>query len=189
MYLGKDPTGPLHTYATAQAKVLQIELGNDVDEADVCTPAARAPGTGGDPGTGDPASDTVTGTADLATTTPEAAGRPGTGFKIAGLVSGIAGLAAIGVGTYYGLEAKKISDDISSHTDPDVPWRDDIRAYQDRGQTYENRQIMGLAAGGALVVAGGVLYLIGRSKASAEQMTVVPTASAESAGVTMIGRF
>jgi len=187
MYLDKDPTGPLHSYATAQAKVLQTELGNATDGDDVCAPTRQDSDDAG--GAADASADEgLTGTADLASSTPRPAD-PGKGLKIAGIVTGVAGLAALGVGAYYGLEAKKISDDISNHTDPEVPWRDDIREYQDLGQSYENRQIIGLVAGGALVVGGGVLYLLGRSKSSAERMTVVPTANADSAGVTMIGRF
>ncbi|MBA3457054.1 MAG: hypothetical protein H0T42_28455, partial [Deltaproteobacteria bacterium] len=37
MYLEKDPAGPLVTYATAQARVLQIQLGTTVEnDAEVC---------------------------------------------------------------------------------------------------------------------------------------------------------
>ena len=186
MYLEKDPAGPLRTYATAQAKALQIELGRgELSDAEVCQPGSASEGASELPGEG-----TLTGTADLgADPTPATTGdAPGRGLRIAGLVAGIAGVGALGVGVYYGLEAKKISDDITGHTDPDVPWRDDIRAYEDLGQSYEDRQITALLAGGALVIGGGVLYLIGRSRSS-EQVTVVPTASAGGGSVTLLGRF
>src|SRR5262245_38166086 len=44
MYLEKDPSGTNATYATAQAKKMQIELGNTrVDDRDVCAPPRTQP--------------------------------------------------------------------------------------------------------------------------------------------------
>ncbi len=177
LYLEKDPTGPLATYATSQAKVLEIQLGNTgVDDATVCKPAEPPPP--------DPEP----------TPTPEAPATPpadrGKGMKVAGLVTGGVGLVSLGLGFYFGAKAQSISDDISSHTNPDDPWRDDIRDYQDQGQRYENLQIVTLVAGGVLVVAGGFLYLRGRSKSSsAERVTVAPSATPSSVGLVFGGAF
>src|SRR5579862_2819732 len=37
MYLKEDPTGTNASYAAAQVKTLQIELGNEPEDKDVCT--------------------------------------------------------------------------------------------------------------------------------------------------------
>lgn len=177
LYLEKDPTGPLATYATSQAKVLQIQLGNpDVDDTTVCKPAEPPPP--------DPQPEP-----EPAPVTPEP-GDPGSGMKTAGLVTVGLGVISLGVGFYFGAQAKSISDEISGHTDPNDPWRDDIRDYQDKGQRYENIQIATLIAGGALVVAGGFMYLRGRSKSSStERVTVAPSATPSSVGFVLGGSF
>lgn len=184
MYLEEDPTGPLRTYATAQAKELQLDLGRgELSDAEVCQPGPASDGASELPGDG-----SLTGTADLDTAPATTDDAPGRGLRIAGLVAGITGVGALGVGLYYGIEAKQISDTITNYRDPNMPWPDDIRRLEDRGQTYEDRQIVALIAGGALVVSGGVLYLLGRSR-SPEQVTVVPTASEGGGSVTVFGRF
>src|SRR3569833_4480715 len=40
-HLAADPNGPNVTFATTQVKSLQIELGNDVDDSDVCHPKPK----------------------------------------------------------------------------------------------------------------------------------------------------
>jgi hypothetical protein len=72
-------------------------------------------------------------------------------------------------------------------------WRNDIRAYMDKGQRYEYMQIGFLVAGGVFVVGGVAVYMIGRGKtASAEsqtQMSVTPSVTANGGSVTLSGRF
>jgi tetratricopeptide (TPR) repeat protein len=187
LYLEKEPTGSLAGYATSQAKSLYFLLGGkNVDEKEVCKapvtppPAAATTTTTPDPGpSGEPTP--------MNTDTPKS-NDPGKGFKTAGYVAGGAGLLALGVGFYFGSEAQKISDDITNHTDTTVAWRDDIKAYEEKGQRAENLQIAFLVAGGALVLGGAALYIMGRSKkSSTETMVLVPTASAESAGLVLSG--
>lgn len=187
MYLEKDPTGTLQTYAKAQARELQDTLGQQ--ELDVCAPLPEAKppiDEGTDEGTG------VTGTTGLTATAPTpAAADPGKGLKIAGLVTGGVGVVALGAGVLFGLKAKRISDDITNQP-VDEMWRTAIDEYEAEGQTAENYQIVSLIAGGALVTGGVILYVLGRSKtasASREQMTVGPTASADGGGLVLSGRF
>ncbi len=185
-YLEKDPAGTLASYATAQAKVLQNQLGNPVTrDEDVCKPAAPTSPDNPDPGNG-------SGGVQPPPETPSAqpTSDPGSGLKIGGLVGAGVGVAALGLGIYFGLEAKKISDDISSHTDPMDPWRSDIRDYQAKGQRYENLQIGTLIGGGVLLVGGVALYMLGRSKTSSmETIAVTPAATADSASLVVSGRF
>jgi hypothetical protein len=213
MYLKDDPAGTNSTYATSQAKVLQIQLGNKVDDdKKVCDkPAAKEPviptgpaGPTGPTTTGpsskagptntgptEPVTTGVTGTTGISGGTTHETSGQGSGLKTGGLVVTGIGAVGVGLGIYFGIRAKAISDDISRHTDTSIAWRDDIRAYQDEGQRDEYLQIGGYVGGGALVVTGAILYFVGRSKSApaTEQVSVSPMAGADGGGIVFSGGF
>lgn len=177
MYLDKDPTGPLASYATGQAKLLQSQLtGAQVEDAQVC----KAPIL---PMTPEP-----TGTQNLGATSATTASPadPGKTFKTVGLVAAGAGVVTVGLGLYFGYRALKISRDISRLRSE--AWQDSIHAYQDEGQRDEYLQITCLTVGGLLVVGGAVLYFKGRAKTS-ESMTVAPSVSPGGGGMVLSGSF
>ncbi len=178
LYLDKDPAGPLATYATGQAKLLQSQLTNTaVDDASVCKPPTaetKAPEPVPTP--------TPEPTPPAAVTTSD----PGKGLKTAGLVTAGIGVVSLGLGVYFGVKAKSISDDITNNN---ATWRDDIHAYQDEGQRDEYLQIAFLAAGGALAITGTYLYLKGRNKTASEAVTVQPTMMSGGGGVSFSGSF
>lgn len=183
MYLEKDPAGALVTYATAQARVLQIELGNPVDETNVCkppTPIASGPDA---PGNG---SGSTTELSTTASTTPPGSTDPGKNLRTMSLVITSVGIVSLGFGVGFGVAAKNISDDISSHMG--TPWRNDIRDYEERGLRDEKLQITFLVTGGLLVAGGTIIYLMNR-KPSPESMTVTPTATPNGGGVVFSGQF
>lgn len=193
LYLEKDPAGALVTYATSQARVLQIQLGNTVaSDAEVCKPVVAAPPPPGegsgvvtpDPGPG-------SGSAVIAPG-PEATTDPGASMKLTGMIVGGIGIATLGAGLYFGVQAKKINDDIEDQG-PNEPWQNDIRAYMDKGQRYENMQIGFLVVGGALIVGGAIVYVLGRGKTSASeqqtQVSITPSVTPTGGGVTLVGRF
>ncbi len=184
MYLEKDPAGALVTYATSQARVLQIQLGNDVEsDAEVCKPLPAPPPV--DPGSGTTPSDTPL-------VVEPAKTDPGGSMKLAGMVTGGVGLVTFGLGLYFGVQAKKINDDIEDQG-MDERWRNDIVAYMDKGQRYEYMQIGFLVAGGALVVGGTVIYMLGRGKTSSAesqtQVSITPSVTSTGGGVSLSGRF
>lgn len=185
MYLKEEPTGSNATYATAQAKVLQIQLGNRVDDdKKVCEPIAPPPPveTVTDPHVGEIGPGVVAHPA-------AGAGDPGKGWKTTGLVTAGVGVVGLGLGVVFGIKAKTISDDISNQKQTEM-WRKDIKDYEARGQRDENYQVAGLIVGGALVVAGGVIYWHGRSKtSSAERVVITPTVSPTTAGLAVGGAF
>lgn len=184
LYLEKDPAGALVTYATSQARVLQIQLGNDVtNDAEVCKPVVATPPPGDGSGSGS-GSDVVV--------VEPTKNDPGSSMKLAGMIGGGVGLVTFGLGLYFGIQAKKINDDIEDQG-PNEPWQNDIRAYMDKGQRYEYMQIGFLVAGGALVVGGTVIYMLGRGKTAAAesqtQVSITPSVTPNGGGVTLFGRF
>jgi hypothetical protein len=191
MYLDEDPGGTHVVYATSQAKALQIQLGNrNVDERDVCAPPKP---DRREPRRKEPVDEPVERPPSRTPPIVEVQERdkPPSGDKklmYGGVASGIAGLAAIGVGAYAGIRARAISDEISSH-DKTKPWPNDIRDTERRGQLFETVQIGALIAGGALVVTGAVLYVVGRSDSTEpardRTVRVAPTTN----GVVVFGRF
>jgi tetratricopeptide (TPR) repeat protein len=196
MYLDKDPSGTNATYATTQAKALQIQLGNkNVDERNVCAapkveprPEPRKP-----PREPDPEPDPVPALTKqqrppegpIDEGTPSSGGR--SVLSYVGLGVGIAGLAAAGIGVYDGIEAKSLSDQVTNHA-PGTPWPNNIQDIQRRGQAYENLQVGFLIAGGVLVTAGTILFVVGRSdspRSPRDKVTVAPTTN----GFVVSGRF
>lgn len=176
----KDTSGVNYQYGKAQAKALQIELGNTtVTDDNVCAPPAPPPPPPVEPSPPPPPPPQ-----------PASSGSPGKGLRIAGLGIAGAGVVAVGVGLFFGVRAKNISDDITNHP-ADQPWDADIQDLEADGQRYEDLQVQLMIAGGVAVAAGTVLYLVGRSKgkASSEKMVVRPTAAPGSVGFVVGGAF
>jgi hypothetical protein len=192
MYLEKDPSGTNVPYATAQARSLQIQIGNkNVDERDVCAPPKPDARPERKPPPREPVQDSPAQRTPPAHDPerevpigPEDPTSPGGGgggtLKYVGLAAGAAGLVAAGIGVYDGIQAKKISDEISNQP-KDMPWPNGIRQLQSNGQTYEDYQIGFLIAGGVLITTGVVLFVVGRSDESSRRssdkatVTVTPT--------------
>jgi hypothetical protein len=191
-YLDAEPTGSNASYATAQAKWLQQQLGNKVDDKDVCHPAKEAPPPPPPPpdNTGSGDGSQVTGTTDLGGTPPPAHEGGGHGLQYAGL--GIAGAGAIGlgVGVYFGIQAKNVSDTITNHKISD-PWPAKIQQMEADGQSDENKQIAFMIGGGAALAAGTILYFVGRSHgtSSEEHISIAPVVTPTTAGFAIGGSY
>jgi tetratricopeptide (TPR) repeat protein len=186
-YLEADgPQGDNAGYATAQAKTLYIELGgvSDVTDEDVCKPIVKpAPVLAPTP----PPNPTLTETQPIAG--PVDSGPKTSPLRYVGLGVGVAGAAVFGVGVYYGLHAKSISDDITNHP-TDLPWEGDIKAREQEGKDAEKKQVIFMVGGGAAVVAGAALFFIMTPKQPTETGVVfAPMATPESMGIAASGRF
>jgi hypothetical protein len=105
-----------------------------------------------------------------------------------GIAMVVGGAVALAGGIYSGVRAREISDEINGH-DPSLPWPENIAELEARGQSYERRELGLYVAGGALVIGGGAVYLVGRSRDREQRVAVTPTASARSVGVAFSGRF
>jgi opacity protein-like surface antigen len=193
-YIKADPNGPAVEYATSQVKGMQIELGNEPDPDDVCTikpkpqvtasPNAGAAETPPAPAsTAAPAATTVTATAEPPAPAPSRA------LEYTGAGIGAAGLAAFGVGIYFGLQAKDLSDKITNH-DPTQPWPDNIKQMEADGKSDQTKQIAFMIGGGVVAAGGIVIAILGRAHAaSAERVSLRPLASPTTIGLAVGGGF
>ena len=181
-YFAADPTGPNVTYATAQAKSLQIQLGNNnFDDKDVCKPAEKKPEAK------PPEPTPVTGAAPAEPAAPAAPPEhPGKNLTYAGMGAGAAGVLAFGIGIYFGLKAKSISDSITNHN-PNEPWPMDIKTQESDGKSDNTKGIVLMITGGALIAGGAVLFYLGHEKD--KEAIVTPTATPTSVGLAVSGRF
>ena len=213
-YLKEDPSGTNAPYARSQARILQRQLGRKkVDGRDPCAspppppPDSDAPDEG--PGTrrGKGPDDKGKGPDDKGKGPDDKGKGPdgvtiedrpapapartggGSGLMYTGLAVGITGIAAGGLGIYFGVKGKNISDQINTHKMSD-PWPDNIRDIMKEGERDNNLQLGFLVASGVLVTTGIVLYVVGRPDAVRERATdktvrVTPTAN----GFAVFGRF
>jgi len=102
-------------------------------------------------------------------------------LRIAGYASGGAAAIALGTGVYFGVRARKISDELSAPGAPFDPAR------YDAGRTAQRRMIVSYGVGGALAVAGTILYLLGRGDDG--DSTVAPVVGGDQVGVSWSGSF
>jgi serine/threonine-protein kinase len=116
---------------------------------------------------------------------PPPAAPKGQGLRVAGLVTGGAGIVALGLGTYFGLHAKSLSDQQKSLTEWDPNLVSD-------GKAANRNAIISFTVGGAALATGGILYYQGaRAGRSAEKasVTVAPTVSPDGPGLVVVGLF
>lgn len=99
-----------------------------------------------------------------------AEGSSGKGQRVAGLVVGGLGVVGLGVGTFFGLQAKSKNDDAASHCVNDT--RCDATGIQldKEGRDAATISTIAFIAGGALTVGGVVLYLTAPSKKESAQI-------------------
>ena len=186
-YLHDEPAGEAAGFAQAQVRALQIQLGNPPgDDHDACAPAKPTvvpEATRAAPSVPPPAKA-------AAPTRPAAAADPAWGtLAYVGLATAVVGVAALGVGTYDGVQAQHITNQIDGHP-PGQPWPDNIQDLQLRGQSYEDQQVGFLIGGGVLLTAGAVLLVIGRSSGPAARPTeTVLRVSPTSNGFVVAGKF
>lgn len=109
--------------------------------------------------------------------------------EIAGMSVIALGLGAFGVAIYEGKQGDKFRGQIAG-LDPGLPKPSWFDATQSKATSAYDRQKWALAGGGALIVAGGIMYLIGRhDRLKAEATMVTPSVSKNSAGLTFSGKF
>jgi tetratricopeptide (TPR) repeat protein len=190
-YLAVQPNGRAAPQARTFARQLRKALGKSREEG-------AGPGAG--PGAG---SGSESGSGSGSESGSESGGdvtrrvdrdRPGRVLRIAGMASAGAGLVALAVGVKYGLDARRISDDLSAN---DVMWTDELLATQAEGKRAERRMFIATGLGAAFVAGGAVLYYLGHSAraeaaASGEEAAAVsaaPLIGGDAFGLAVSGHF
>ena len=105
-----------------------------------------------------------------------------------GLVFGGLGVVALGVGTFYGLQAIRKNDNSKAGCDDTGC---DPAAKQERleARTAGNVSTFSFIGGGALVIGGAVMYFAGASSAPKHGVRVLPAAGRATLGVAVAGSF
>ncbi len=106
--------------------------------------------------------------------------------KLYGLVLVGVGAVAIGAGVKFGLDAQGYAED-AEDLGPGDDWDQDI---EDSGKAADRNMKISYAIGGAAVISGVVLYVLGRKDdAKRRDLAVVPTVTDTAATFTLTGRF
>ena len=101
---------------------------------------------------------------------------PGRKLKVAGVATMGAGAVILGMGVYFGLEARSAADELDARAGRGEPWTDDTQSLYDRGQRDETLGYSLAIGGGAALVTGAVLAYIGASQdETAAEFAFIPT--------------
>jgi hypothetical protein len=109
--------------------------------------------------------------------------------EIAGISTIALGLGAFGLALYQGKQGDKYAATLNA-VDPTLPKPTWYGSTLSNMNSSYDRQKWALAGGGALIVTGGIMFLIGRhDRLKAEATLVTPNVSKNSAGLTLNGKF
>jgi len=117
---------------------------------------------------------------------PPPAPRPaGQTLRIAGLISGGVGVVGLGLGVYFSLHAKSLSDEQKNLSEWDPNLVSD-------GKAANRNAIISFSVAGAAIAAGGVMYYLGVRKdreQATPSVTVLPAIGPGTTGLVLGGRF
>ena len=179
-YLRVDPNSPFR--AKVESRITEMETCvKDPSRKPVGTEAIQKDQNGG--GAGEAKGDVTRPRPDVLP--PGGGGGAGAGEstrggstkKLIGLVTAGVGVAAIGTGVYFSLQAGDKADQVAAACPTSAPcdWNDELEGLQSDGQAASRNAIILYSVGGAAVVGGVVLYLLGaREAAAAPQVSFVP---------------
>ena len=97
-------------------------------------------------------------------------------------------MVAIGVGTYFGLHARKLNDESSSGCDGNACFPDAKQTRLD-AISSGNWSTIAFVTAGVLVAGGATLFLLGRAKDGAAGLQVAAAASDAGGALFVAGRF
>lgn len=99
------------------------------------------------------------------------------------IISTSSGAILVGVGIYFALRSRQISDEVSTSIyDPDL---------EQRGKNASRNAYIFSGLGAAALIGGGVLYVVGTptSRQSDDTISIVPTVQGDIIGAVAIGQF
>ena len=177
LYLDKEPNGEFAGQATEQVILAQRKLGHNIETDSPCVvkkPTEAVTKTTPDPVEPPPPNDGIV--VDKPVATPS----DGSGLRIGGIAAGVLGVGALGAGVYFTTLVKQAEKD---HADPAKMAQADID-----GKAAERNSQIAYIAGGALVVTGIVLYVVGAGKRK-NAVAIAPMVTSSSAGLAFGGSF
>jgi len=186
-YLAVEPNGR----AAPQARKFARQLKKELDKAKAKEQSGSESGSGSSSGSGSgSASGSESGSGGDLTRRVEPS-HPGRTLRIAGMATAGAGLVALAVGIKYGLDARRISNDLSDY---DQMWTQAALDRQAVGKRAEKRMFIGTGLGAAFIAGGAVLYYLGHSaRAHAEEseqgVAAAPLVSGDTFGIALGGHF
>ena len=125
---------------------------------------------------------------DVLATMPELPPRI-SGREIIGISAMVLALGSFGFALYEGKQADKYNAEIAG-IDPSLPRTAHLDSLEAKANANLDRQKWLLAGGGAMLVTGGILYMIGRyERLKAAAMVVGTSVSKHGAGVVLGGKF
>jgi tetratricopeptide (TPR) repeat protein len=187
-YLELSPDGKVAAAARIAADQLRRSIAAQEDAARIADEARRnAEAEARRKAEQDANARTAQGTKAAAPAKREPAARePTTGrtMRIAGLVTGSAGVIALGVGVFFGVQARSLSNDAAS-------WDTFDRKRDDKGKADQRNMVVFTGVGAAALVAGGVLYYLGHRAESVDHsaVSVAPSIGPSHVALTAVGRF
>ena len=203
-FLVLDPNGA--QAHTARSFIAQLTVELDA-EASKTEPETRSPESEGatKPGPGTSPETTPASGTGPENTSPDGASPPladsplqpsdtradparGRGLRIAGMASWTVGAVGLGLGIKFGLDARSASQKLSDKP-ADEPWTEADRRLLADGEAAERNMIIAFGAGGAAVIAGGVLYAIGVAASEGERFALQPRATSDGFVVHLSGTF
>lgn len=191
-YLAVQPNGR----ASPQARKFAKQLRKQLDKAKGKGGAGSGSESGSGPGSGSQAGSESGSGFGSESGGDVSAGvdrdRPGRPLRIAGMATAGAGLLAIAVGIKYGLDARRISNDLSDHTEG--MWSEAEIKSQAVGKRAEKRMFIATGLGAAFIAGGAVLYYLGhaardRAESDPGGIAAAPTIDGDSFGFAVSGRF
>ena len=175
--------------ATKQVEAQNLDkVHHYLDEMDACAkteaPPAPAP----------PAPQPVVAPAPVPATVPQhdEPADPGHGKRTLGLAIGAAGIVGLAAGAYFTHRVSAISDEAQAWENANCTTASacpaDVRkmqqdAFASKGSSAETKEVVAYSLGGAALVTGAVLYMLGRG--GEEHVAAVPT----SGGAMVLGAF
>lgn len=100
--------------------------------------------------------------------------RPGSGLRITGIAVASVGAALLATGAVFGGRARSIHNELEQHMGG---WTDADLARIDDGESAERNALLLGAAGGALLLAGGISYWLGQRAARRDAATALGPAA------------
>jgi hypothetical protein len=179
-YLRKAPSIDAAEKAQVQGYIAELEEQiRRTSAPTVALPAAAAP-TASSSGTGKVGAGGGAGAAALGIAgRPGAAAGDGRQMRVAGIALGSFGLATTAVGVYMGMRTRQLTQEVSS----DALKGMFVQSKYDEGQRSEILQWVGYAVGGAALVSGGLLYILGARRAVGEGPSVMAMPAVGPGGV------